>query len=213
MKECDITQDLLIAYFDGTLKEGSKEFVENHLETCEICKEMLEELKNDIVKENEKIEIDYMKKLRKRNIIKNILLTFLGMISILFIIISVISFKTYFQALKVEIFFEDNISENQIENIINKIKEVDENVQIQYVSSNDALENMKEKLGEENKDLLKEYENKNVFPSSLVIKGKGKVLLEIEKTVENMDGIKHVNSTVNLNPYLMFGLDMLEKVR
>ena len=46
-----------------------------------------------------------------------------------------------------------------------------------------------------------------------MIKGKGKVLLEIEKTVENMDGIKHVNSTVNLNPYLMFGLDMLEKVR
>lgn len=210
MKECDITQDLLIAYFDGTLKEGSKEFVENHLETCENCKEMLEELKNDIVKENEKIEIDYMKKLRKRNIIKNILLTFLGMISILFIIISVISFKTYFQALKVEIFFEDNISENQMENIINKIKEVDENVQIQYVSSNDALENMKEKLGEENKDLLKGYENKNVFPSSLVVKGKGKVLLEIEKTVENMDGIKHVNSTVNLNPYLMFGLNILQ---
>lgn len=210
MKECNITQDLLIAYFDGTLKEGSKEFVENHLETCENCKEMLEELKNDIVKENEKIEIDYMKKLRKRNIIKNILLTFLGIISMLFIIISVISFKTYFQALKVEIFFEDNISENQIENIINKIIEVDENIQIQYVSSNDALENMKAKLGEENKDLLKGYENKNVFPSSLVVKGSGKILIEIEKTVENMDGIKHVNSTVKLNPYLMFGLNILQ---
>ena len=74
MKDCDIVQDLLISYFDGTLKEGSKDIVEKHLEKCEKCKEVLKEIKEDVINENEEIEIDYLKKMRKRNIIKNIIL-------------------------------------------------------------------------------------------------------------------------------------------
>ena len=52
MKDCDIVQDLLISYFDGTLKEGSKDFVEKHLEKCEKCKEVLKEIKEDVINEN-----------------------------------------------------------------------------------------------------------------------------------------------------------------
>ena len=47
MKECDIVQDLLFGYNDETLKEGSKEFVENHLKECEKCKKIYEEIKDD----------------------------------------------------------------------------------------------------------------------------------------------------------------------
>ena len=65
MKECDIAQDLLFGYKDKTLKDGSKEFVENHLKECEECKKVYEEIKDD----NEEIdntEIDYLKKINKK---------------------------------------------------------------------------------------------------------------------------------------------------
>ena len=35
MKDCDIVQDLVISYFDETIKEESKDFVVEHLEECE----------------------------------------------------------------------------------------------------------------------------------------------------------------------------------
>ena len=38
--ECDIVKDLLFSYKDGVLSDTSKELVENHLKTCESCKNM-----------------------------------------------------------------------------------------------------------------------------------------------------------------------------
>lgn len=54
-RDCDITQDLLFGYNDETLNFGSKEFVENHLKTCENCKKIYEEIKKD--KDPEMIKI------------------------------------------------------------------------------------------------------------------------------------------------------------
>ena len=36
-KECEIVQDLLIGYADGTLNKDSKKLVEKHLKECDSC--------------------------------------------------------------------------------------------------------------------------------------------------------------------------------
>ena len=46
-KECDIVQDLLFGYVDNTLKEGSKELVEEHLKSCRECKNTFDNLKEN----------------------------------------------------------------------------------------------------------------------------------------------------------------------
>lgn len=67
MNECELVQDLLIGYNDKTLNEFSKKIVEEHLKQCEICKKMLEEINDDKkINENSK-EIDYLKKIRKKD--------------------------------------------------------------------------------------------------------------------------------------------------
>lgn len=75
--ECDIVKDLLPSYIEENLSDSSKEFVDTHIKSCDNCKEVLEVLKNEKVKEKEKkqaedmAEIDYLKKYnRKINILK-----------------------------------------------------------------------------------------------------------------------------------------------
>ena len=51
-KECDIVKDLLFSYNDGVLSTTSKEFVENHLKTCEDCNNTLKEIKQESDKKN-----------------------------------------------------------------------------------------------------------------------------------------------------------------
>lgn len=48
---CDVIQDLLPSYVDGILSEDSRELVEEHMETCEGCRKMLEIMKADQEKE------------------------------------------------------------------------------------------------------------------------------------------------------------------
>lgn len=74
MKECDIVQDLLIGYNDGTLKEESKKLVNEHLKKCESCQTILKEIQNDNPQISEKEKIDYLKKIRRKSIIKSIII-------------------------------------------------------------------------------------------------------------------------------------------
>ena len=79
--ECEIVQDLLLGYVDGVLNAESKKLVEKHLSECEKCRKRLEDIRKDI-KENEnnqKKEIDYLKKIRRKSRIKSILIA-LGII-------------------------------------------------------------------------------------------------------------------------------------
>ena len=73
--ECEIVQDLLLGYVDNILNSESKKIVEKHLIECENCQNRLEEIKNDIEENenNEKKQIDYLKKVRIKNKIKSIL--------------------------------------------------------------------------------------------------------------------------------------------
>lgn len=84
--ECEIVQDLLLGYVDGVLNSESKKLVEKHLLECERCQKKLEDIKKDIKEDenNQKKEIDYLKKIRRKTRIKAILIA-LGIILVIFI--------------------------------------------------------------------------------------------------------------------------------
>lgn len=87
-KECEIVQDLLLGYVDNTLNETTKKVVEKHLLECEECQKRLTEIKKDIAEHenNQKKEIDYLKKLRRKNRIKSIIMAFVTIIVIAILI-------------------------------------------------------------------------------------------------------------------------------
>lgn len=167
MKECDIVQDLLIGYNDKTLKEGSKEFVDNHLKECENCRKIFDEIKTDDIQEEENIEIDYLKKLNKKNSKKNKCIILLIIIVSIIVLLNAIVFINYYNTdLGIEIFLEDDISDENFSKIENKIKEY--NYKYRYVSKEEALEKFKERL--DNPNVLNGYEgNTNIFPASLIV--------------------------------------------
>lgn len=75
-KECEIVQDLLVNYTDGILNPKSKKLVEEHLAECEICQNQLKQIKEDIkdIDNKEKIELDYLRKIRIKTRIKSVLM-------------------------------------------------------------------------------------------------------------------------------------------
>ena len=77
--ECDIVQDLLLSYCDDVLNPTSKKLVENHLKNCTNCTQKLNDIKNDMMQNQNKQseEIDYLKKLRRKTRIKSILMALL----------------------------------------------------------------------------------------------------------------------------------------
>lgn len=98
--ECDIVKDLLNSYDEGILSETSKKFVENHLATCKSCKQILKEIK----KQNNTAstqEIDYLKKIRKKISIKNIITTILVIIIALLILLDALLFFNYYKKISV----------------------------------------------------------------------------------------------------------------
>ena len=75
---CEIIKDLLPSYMDGLTNEVTNDAVEEHVETCEGCRNALYAMKSPIESEaeleekqkeqqEEKQEIDFLKKNRKRN--------------------------------------------------------------------------------------------------------------------------------------------------
>ena len=87
-KEYEIVQDLLFSYSDGILNAESKKLVEKHLLECDSCQRKFQEINSDIKKDenNERKQIDYLKKLRIKSRIKSILMA-IGIILIALIIV------------------------------------------------------------------------------------------------------------------------------
>ncbi|MBT9776680.1 hypothetical protein GPL15_09220 [Clostridium sp. MCC353] len=67
--DCDIIQDLLPLYAERLASEASCRMVREHLEECEECRNLLAELETPVqgMSEEEKEEIDFLKKIRKRH--------------------------------------------------------------------------------------------------------------------------------------------------
>lgn len=91
--ECKIVQDLLLGYVDDVLNEESKVFVEKHLKECTSCRQRINEMKKDINEneDNNKKEIDYLKKVRTKSKIKSIGMA-IGIILIFLLCIYLINF-------------------------------------------------------------------------------------------------------------------------
>ena len=204
-RNCEIVQDLLFGYSDNILNNASKKLVEDHLKECNECNKLLDDIKKDTKKKSEKKEIDYLKKIkRKMNIKSKIILitTILLSILIIFNIIIFINYKNY--AEKVEIFLLDDITEEQLDEIEKEIKEICNEAEIKYNSKTEALENLKNSLGE-NAYLLSGYtEENNDLPASYIVKVKLDKVKEIEKKVKIMPGVKQITTSVDTNPYLLF---------
>ena len=65
---CDVIEDLLPLYADGIASEGSRKLVEDHLKTCESCREKLRRMQTpENIPETDRHEIDFLKKNRRRN--------------------------------------------------------------------------------------------------------------------------------------------------
>ena len=197
-KECEIVQDLIFGYCDGTLNSASKELVEKHLVKCEECKKVYEEIKKDKkMDDDDKIEIDYLKRVNKKLKRKKIMIVISSILIILLVILHIIAFICYYHDhTSIEIFMNKEISEEKIENIRNQIENQSEDVEITYVSPEEQLEKMKERF-KENQDLLAGYNaENNIFTPSFIIKTKTIQDMEkIEESLETVEGIKKISST------------------
>ena len=209
-KECEIVQDLLFGYKDKTLHTASKELVEKHLEKCSICKKILKDLEeeeND--KENqEKIEeekeIDYLKNVNKKISKKNKLIIIIGIILLIIILLNIGIFIYYYkEARKVQIYIEDDVTQEQLDNIETSILNIDNNAKIKYYSKEDALNDIKLKF-KENANLLSGYETgNNPLPAYYIVETSFDNAKNLVSNMENIDGVKKVTSNFNLNPYLL----------
>ena len=197
-KECEIVQDLIFGYCDGTLNPASKELVEKHLVKCEECKKVYEEIKKDKkMDDDDKIEIDYLKRVNKKLKRKKFLIVIFSICIVLLVVLHIVAFICYYHDhTTIEISMNKDISEEQMTNIQNQIKNQTENVEITYVSPEEQLEKMKERF-KENQDLLAGYNaENNIFMPSFIIKTKTIQDMEkIEESLETVEGIKKISST------------------
>ena len=203
-KECEIVQDLLFGYQDGTLHTASKELVEKHIETCEECKSVYNDMKKDESKNKDEQhqEIEYLKKVKKKMSKKNKLLIIIGIILAIVILLNIGIFVYYYkEAGKIEIYLEDNITQEQIENIKTSISNIDEKAKIEYYSKEDSLNQMKEKFSD-NQNLLSGYRGENnPLPAFFVVDTTIENAKKMESTL-SLPEIKKICGTFDSNPYL-----------
>ncbi len=205
-KECDIVQDLLFGYTDKTLKQGSKEFVEAHLEKCEDCKKVLKEIQADEktnIEDNYQ-EVDYLKKINRKINKKSIIITITSVLLVILVIFNIAVYVNYKNfAEEMEIFFVDEATEEQIAAVKTAILSIDSEAEIKYKTKKEALEQMKENFGDK-AHLLEGYEKDNVFPNSYEVKAKLNKIQEIKDKVETMPGVRTISSIIGTNPYAAF---------
>ena len=93
--DCDIIQDLLPLYVEHLASEASGCMIREHMEECESCRSMLAEMEMPVegmdVKEKE--EIDFLKKIRKRQ--KSLLRAAIGMALLLLAAVVSVIVKFY----------------------------------------------------------------------------------------------------------------------
>lgn len=94
---CEIIQDLLPLYADGLTSEESAKRIEEHLETCENCREKYRRMTEKIVGESDEKRrgngqaIDYLKRVRRRGWRK----AALGAAAALVIVIAIVGIKLF----------------------------------------------------------------------------------------------------------------------
>lgn len=209
--ECDLVKDLLFSYNDNILSNTSKELVEEHLKKCDECKKILEEIKQDSNEKKQIKEIDFLKGIKKNINKKNIIILIVFIFLIIIILFNVQVYKNYNAiASTMEIYLKDDITEEQIENIKNKLIEKCDNIELEYVSKEKALERFKSNLGE-NENLLNDFNiNNNPIPASINIKTDTDIKAIVEY-IQNIPGIAHITTHINSNPYELYIQRIMKK--
>lgn len=209
--ECDLVKDLLFSYNDNILSNTSKELVEEHLKKCDECKKILEEIKQDSNDKKQIKEIDFLKSIKKNINKKNIIILIVFIFLIIIILFNVQVYKNYNAiASTMEIYLKDDITEEQIENIKNKLLEKCDNIELEYVSKEKALERFKSNLGE-NETLLNDFNStNNPIPDSIDIKTDTDIKAIVEY-IQNMPGIAHITTHINSNPYELYIQRIMKK--
>ena len=209
--ECDLVKDLLFSYNDNILSNTSKELVEELLKKCDECKKILEEIKQDSNDKKQIKEIDFLKSIKKNINKKNIIILIVFIFLIIIILFNVQVYKNYNEiASTMEIYLKDDITEEQIENIKNKLIEKCDNIELEYVSKEKALERFKSNLGE-NENLLNDFNiNNNPIPASINIKTDTDIKAIVEY-IQNIPGIAHITTHINSNPYELYIQRIMEK--
>lgn len=152
--ECDIVKDLLFSYYDDVLNTTSKEFVDEHLKRCENCKNVLEEIKQENNNKIELKDIDFFKKVKKKITTRNICIASSLIVLLIIILFNILVYNNYKAvASTMEIYLEDDITDEELENIKNKVMELSHNIELEYISKERALEKMKNNFAER-QDLL-----------------------------------------------------------
>lgn len=82
---CNIIKDLLPSYLDGICSEETKDLVNGHLAQCRECRSLVRVMQDTkmVADKTDYLEIDYMKKVKKRLITKS----FLGCLSLTVLVI------------------------------------------------------------------------------------------------------------------------------
>ena len=209
--ECDIVGDLLFSYNDGILSNTSKELVEEHLKKCEKCRKILEEIKQENVEKNQVKEIDFFKSVKKKINKRNVIILVVFIILMIVVLFNIQVYNNYNEvASTMEIYLEDDITDQQIEDIKNKIIEKSENIELEYVSKEKALERFKNNLGE-NENILNDINNQNnPIPASIEIKTDTKIQIIVE-SIQDMPGIAHLTTHINSNPYELYIQRIMKK--
>ncbi|QFJ54058.1 zf-HC2 domain-containing protein [Pseudobutyrivibrio xylanivorans] len=86
--ECDLVADLLPIYIDGKASEATKEFIEEHIKTCQDCRDIYEAMTADM----ELSKPEKRKKKFKIPSLLKILLVVLGYLVFVIVLIVIINY-------------------------------------------------------------------------------------------------------------------------
>lgn len=91
VKYCKIVQDLLPTYIENLTDSETNKFIENHIRDCTECENVLKDMNSELGETNlqriyQEREIDYLKKIKRKNII---------LMSIAIIAVSILGFFIY----------------------------------------------------------------------------------------------------------------------
>lgn len=87
-RKCKIVQDLLPSYIENLTTKETKVYIEEHLEKCQSCKQVLERMKQEFnlnITKKDNREVKYIKKFNKKI---NILKLIISLILVVFIILT-----------------------------------------------------------------------------------------------------------------------------
>lgn len=203
-KECEIVQDLLFCYYDGVVSNSSKELVENHLQACENCRQALREIEEDRNKQENHEEIEYLKKINQKMKKKTIITIISLVILATFVIGNLYILGSFYQnGYQITIILKDEISQEQLENIKQLLVSQYDERKIEYLSKEDALNQVKDKF-KDKQDLINNYAVENPFKATITVKTKQNQEEELLKLLENLEGINHIKTNTVDNPYLWF---------